>query len=367
MAPPADRPMAGQPLRSRLAQLGSSTFLRYLARRVLLSVVVVLGVAVIVFLLSRVVPGDPAVVWAGSRPRADQIAAARRYLHLDDPLPVQFAYYFWNLLHLDLGTSIRTRNPVADDILNLLPASLELVMSGMAVALALGIPLGVVSAIRRGRVADHASRIGAIAGVSVPSFWFALLLQLVFVAGLGLLPLHYRADDSVLLAHPLQRITGFYLVDSLVTGNLPVFANALAHILLPALTLAAYPLGLVARMVRTMMIQVLQEDYIRTARAYGIPRNRIHYIYALKNAIAPSIVVLGLSFAYSVVGAVIVEQIFAWGGLGQYAFLSIISSDYPAIVGVTIVVSIIYVTINLATDILQAYLDRRVTFEGVGG
>jgi peptide/nickel transport system permease protein len=347
-----------------LVELASSPFLRYLLRRLILSLGVVLGVAVIVFFLSRVLPGDPALLWVGTRPRPEQLAAARRYLHLDEPFHVQLAYYFWNLLHLDLGTSISTRNPVTTDIANLLPASVELVVSAMAIALLVGIPLGVLSALHRNRVPDHASRVAAIAGVSIPAFWLALLLQLVFVVRLGVLPLHYRVDDAVLIAYPLQRITGFYLLDSLLTGNLPVFANALSHIILPAITVAAYPLGLVARMVRTMMIQVLGEGYIRTARAYGIPRFHIHYVYALKNAIAPAIVILGLSFAYSIVGALVVERVFAWPGLGKYTFEAILSRDYPAIVGVTIVISIIYVAVNLTTDLLQAFLDRRVAFEG---
>lgn len=353
--------------RALLRELGSSPVTRYVGRRLLHSVGVVFAVLVIVFFLSRVVPADPAILWAGSLPTAEQVAIAREYLRLDEPLHVQFLTYLWQLLHLDLGTSIRTKQPVAQEIARLLPATLELVGFAFLLAFALGVPLGVLSAVKRRTTTDHVSRVTAILGVSLPSFWLAMILQLVFASWVGLFPVFGRVATSVRLVSPLQSLTGFFLVDSVLTGNLPFFASSLHHLVLPALALAAYPLGLIVRMVRTMMIEVLGENYIRTAKAFGLPRGYVLYVYALKNAIAPSLVILGLSFAYSLVGAFLVEIIFSWPGIGTFAFLAILAFDYPAILGVTLVVALSYILINLLVDLAQSVLDPRVALEPEGG
>lgn len=346
--------------RARVRKTTRAAFARYLARRAFLSVLVIVGVVVIVFFLSRVVPADPALLWAGPHARPEQIERAREELHLNDPVPVQFYHYMAGLLTGSLGVSIRTQEPVIEDLAATLPATLELIVASLVIALLVGIPLGVISGIRRGKWEDHASRVVAIGGVSLPSFWLAVLLQLVFVSTLGLLPISGRFTESLFLANPVRRVTGFLLLDALIQGNVAVFADGLWHLLLPAATLAAYPVGLVARMVRTQMIEVLGENYIRTARAYGLSARLVHYHYALRNAIAPAVVALGLSFAYSLTGAFLIEYIFVWPGIGQYAYLSTISFDYPAILGVAIVVSGFYVIVNLVVDMVQSFLDPRV-------
>lgn len=350
-----------KPRRTRGTAAGA--YARFILRRALLSFLVVVGVVIIVFFLARVIPADPAGLWAGPHATPDALARAREELHLNDPLPTQFYYYLRGLLSGDLGVSLRTHQPVVVDLAQTLPRTLELITAALLLALVLGIPLGVVAAIRQGSWVDHGTRFFAIGGVSLPSFWLAVLLQLVFVSSLGLLPSNGYVSDTVLIAYPLRRITGSAFLDSLIQGNLPVLVDWFRHLILPAVTLASYPIGLVARMVRTMMIEVLGENYIRTAKAYGLPMRFIYYRYALKNAIAPAIVALGLSFAYSLTGAFLVESIFAWPGIGNYAWYSAVSFDYPAILGVALVVAIFYVVVNLAVDLIQAFLDRRIVLQ----
>ncbi|MBO8174157.1 MAG: ABC transporter permease [Thermococcus sp.] len=335
-------------------------FREYVAYRLVLAIFVIIGVVTLVFFVSRVIPSDPAALYVGAHPTPEAIEKAREQLHLNDPLIKQYAYYLWSLLHGDLGISIRTHNPVAQDLKSAFTATFELILVAEFIAILIGIPLGVYSAVKKDSWLDNLSRLFAISGVSLPAFWFGIVLQLIFFKHLQLLPLAGRVDTVVLLQHPLKVITGFYLIDSLITGNIPVFIDALKHIILPAITLAMYPIGLITRQVRSMMIEVLQENYIRTAWAYGIPPRRIYFKYALKNAIAPALITIGLSFAYTLVGAFLVELIFNWPGLGRYAAYSILSMDYPAVLGVTIVAATAYVFINLIVDIVQVYLDPRI-------
>jgi len=341
----------------------ATAYARFIIRRVLLSVLVILGVLVIVFFLARVIPADPAGLWAGPHAPPEAVERARGELHLNDPLWTQFYYYIEGLSRGDLGISIRTHDPVWQDIVRTLPPTLELITASLILSILVGIPLGVAAGIRQGSWVDHGMRFFAISGVSVPSFWLAVILQLLFVTSLGLLPTNGYVSETVLLTYPLKRVTGSIFVDALTQGNVRVLADWFWHLILPAITLASYPVGLVARMVRTMMIEVLGENYIRTAKAYGLPARFVHYRYALKNAVAPAIVALGLSFAYSLTGAFLIEYIFAWPGIGQFAWYSSITFDYPAILGVALVVAIFYVVVNLAVDLLQAFLDRRIVLE----
>lgn len=332
----------------------------YIAYRLMLSVLVIFGVVTIVFFISRVIPSDPAALWVGAHPTVEAIEKAREELHLNEPLIKQYYYYLIGLLHGDLGISIRTHNPVAQDLKSAFSATFELILFAEFIAILIGIPLGVYSAVKRDSWLDNLSRVLAIGGVSLPTFWFGIVLQLIFFKYLHLLPLAGRVDTITMLEHPLKVITGFYLFDSLVTGNFVVFVDALKHMILPAITLAMYPIGLITRQVRSMMIEVLQENYIRTAWAYGLPKKRIYFKYALKNAIAPALITIGLSFAYTLVGAFLVELIFNWPGLGRYAAYSILSMDYPAVLGVTIVAATAYVFINLLVDLIQVCLDPRI-------
>ena len=346
--------------RSRRPGTAAGSYARFLARRSILAVLVLLGVVVIVFFLSRVIPADPAGLWAGPHARPQDLVAARAQLHLDEHPLAQFGYYLNALLHGDLGVSIRTHSPVVGDLAGALPATLELIITSLSLAMLIGIPLGVYAGVERGRWPDHVTRALAVGGVSIPTFWFAVMLQVVFVQIFDILPLQGRFTDGVAIQYPQRTITGFLVLDSLLQGNVVRMVDALTQLVLPAITLALYPIGLVARMVRTMMVETLSENYVRTARAYGLPARFIHYRLALKNAIAPAIVALGLSVAYQLTGAFLVEQIFVWNGIGQYAFQSAISFDYPAILGTAIVIALFYVIVNLVVDLVQSFLDPRV-------
>lgn len=332
----------------------------YIARRLMLSLVVLFGVSVLTFLITRVVPSKPELLWVGPRATAEQIARAREILGLDKPLYVQYWMYLSDFVRGDWGVSIRTKQPVLRDIGSRLPASLELIFAAMFLAVLFGLPLGIVSAAKSGSFLDHLGRLVSIAGVALPAFWLGMILQLVFSKELKLLPLAERADMVVLLVNPLRRITGFYLIDALITGNFPVFIDALRHLVLPAVTLCTYPLGLCVRMTRATLLEVLGEDFIRTSRAYGIREARVLGKYALKNALGPVITVLALTFAYSLAATFLVESVFAWPGLGRYASEAIMVVDYPAIMGITMLVAFTYVVLNLLVDILLAVLDPRI-------
>lgn len=337
--------------------------LEYIARRLAMAVLVLVSVSVITFFIARVIPSDPAAAWVGPHPTHEQIEQARRELGLDRPLYEQYLRYMGGLLHGDLGTSVKTHQPIASDIKVFLPATMELVLAGMVMAVVIGIPLGVLSGANKGSILDHLTRLVSIAGVSMPTFWLGLLLQLLFFGRLGILPLGSRLSTEVSLYSPVDTITGFYIVDSLVTGNLVAFRDALLHIILPAFTLGTFAIGLTIRMTRSTMIEVLNEKYILAARVAGIPERDVLFVLALKNAIIPTITVLGLSFVYSLTGAILVEVIFSWPGLGTYVTDAVLSIDFPVIVSVTLVVTVFYVFINLFLDILQSILDPRVTLQ----
>lgn len=333
----------------------------YVIKRLVMAVFVLISVSVITFFIARVVPSDPAAAWVGAHPTPQQIAQAREQLGLDRPLYEQYLRYMADLLHGNLGTSVRSHQPIASDLRIFLPATLELVLAGMLIAVVIGIPLGVLSGAKRGSLLDHLTRLFSIAGVSMPTFWLGLLLQLFFFSRLGILPLGGRISTEISLYHPITEITGFYLVDSLITGNWTAFFDALVHIILPAFTLATYAIGLTIRMTRSTMIEVLNQKYILAARIAGIPERTVLFVLALKNAIIPTITVLGLSFVYSLTGAILVEIIFSWPGLGTYVTNAVLSIDFPVIVSVTLVVTVFYVFVNLLLDLLQAMLDPRVT------
>jgi peptide/nickel transport system permease protein len=335
--------------------------LEYLAKRLLLAVLVLLGVSIITFILSRVVPSNPAALWVGPRPSQEQIAAARIHLGLDKPLYAQYFMYMSDLMRGDLGVSIRTHQPILTELETYLPATLELVITGMIMAVLIGIPLGVLSGAKKNSMLDHTSRLLAVAGVSIPTFWMALLLQFFFHGRLELLPLGSRVARDIFLFNPIQHITGFYVVDSLVSGNWEALHSSLVHLILPAFTLSTYAIGLTIRMTRSTMIEVLEEGYITAARAAGIPERTILFRLALKNAIVPTLTVLALSFVYSLTGAILVEVIFAWPGVGSYVTRAILSLDFQVIMAVTLVVTVFYVFINLLLDIIQTFLDPRVT------
>jgi peptide/nickel transport system permease protein len=334
--------------------------IRYVARRVVLAVLVVAGVVALTFVIARVVPGDPAASWAGPHASRAEIARVRHDLDLDQPVPVQIGRYFMGVLEGDWGTSIHTHQPVLSDVMDRAPASIELVTAALLFSLVLGIPFGLISAKWSGKAPDGVIRVGAVLGVSMPAFWLALILQLVFFQRLHLLPVAGQYDPNLDYTHPLTQYTRMVLVDAAITGNWLVLRSAAAHLVLPALVIASYPLGVITRMVRASVLDSVGEDHVRMVRALGFPERQVFGRFAMKLALNPVIAVVALVFAYSLANTFLVEAIFDWPGLGSYAADSISSLDTPAIVGVTLFIAIVYVLANLAVDLIQAWLDPRI-------
>ncbi|MEQ4529794.1 MAG: ABC transporter permease [Mixta sp.] len=322
---------------------------------------VMIGVCVITFIISHLIPGDPARLLAGDRASDEMVQHIRHQLGLDLPLWQQFLHYVNDLLHGDLGTSIRTGRPVLADIRLFFPATLELALCALLLALLIGVPLGVLSAVFRNRWLDHLVRLLAITGISTPAFWLGLGVIMLFYGHLNLLPGGGRLDDWL---DPPAHVTGFYLIDSLLAGDRDAFVNSVQHLILPALTLAFVHLGIVARQIRSAMLEQLSEDYIRTARASGLPGWRIVMTHALPNALIPSITVLGLALGDLLYGAVLTETVFSWPGMGAYVVASIQALDFPAVMGFAVVVSFAYVLVNLLVDLLYLWIDPRI---GRGG
>ena len=320
-------------------------------------ILVVAGVCVITFIISHLIPGDPARLLAGDRASDEIVQHIRQQLGLDLPLWQQFIRYVEQLLHGDLGTSIRTGRPVLEDLKNFFPATLELAFCALLIALVVGVPLGVLSAVYKNRWRDHLVRLLAITGISTPAFWLGLGVIVLFYGKLNLLPGGGRLDDWL---DPPARVTGFYLIDSLLSGDVDVFFNALTHLILPATTLAFVHLGIVARQIRSAMLEQLSEDYVRTALASGLSKFTIVVRYALPNALIPSVTVLGLALGDLLYGAVLTETVFAWPGMGAYVVASIQSLDFPAVMGFAIVVSFAYVLVNLFVDLLYLWIDPRM-------
>ena len=322
---------------------------------------VMIGVCAITFIISHLIPGDPARLLAGDRASDEMVQHMRHQLGLDLPLWQQFIHYVGDLLRGDLGTSIRTGRPVLADLRLFFPATLELALCALLLALLIGVPLGVLSAVYRNRWLDHLVRLLAITGISTPAFWLGLGVIVLFYGHLNLLPGGGRLDDWL---DPPTHVTGFYLIDALLAGDGEAFFNSLRHLILPALTLAFVHLGIVARQIRSAMLEQLSEDYIRTARASGLPGWRIVLTHALPNALIPSITVLGLALGDLLYGAVLTETVFSWPGMGAYVVASIQALDFPAVMGFAVVVSFAYVLVNLLVDLLYLWIDPRI---GRGG
>ena len=335
----------------------------YVVRRVALAVLVVAGVIVLTFVIAHVVPGDPAATWAGPHASAAQVAAARRYLGLDRPPAVQLLSYFGGILTGNWGIAIHTHRPVLSDLAVAAPASLELVTAAMIIALVVAVPLGLISARWPGRASDQAIRAGSILGVSMPIFWLALILQLVFAQRLHLLPVAGEYSPSLLFTHPLTRLTGFGLIDAPLTGNWPMFGSLLGHLLLPAVVIAAYPAGLLTRMIRAQVLDTIGDAHVQMVRSLGFSERAVFGRFAMKLAWNPVAAAVALVFAYSLVNTFLVEAIFDWPGLGAYTTASITSLDTPAILGVTLFIALVYVVANLAVNILQAAIDPRIRLQ----
>ncbi|WP_374571315.1 ABC transporter permease [Phenylobacterium sp.] len=334
--------------------------LTFVLRRCALLVVVLFGVSLLTFAVAHLAPGDPARLIAGPQASAEAVAHVRRDLGLDAPLWRQYALYAGRLARLDLGQSNVSGKPVLREIAARAPASLELMGSGLILALALGTPLGVWAALKRGGLADRGVGALAVAGAAMPAFWLGLMLILLFYRELAWFPASGRFTGA-----PPPAVTGLMTLDALLAGDPRAFETACAHLALPTLSIALLDLGLVARLVRNQMLGVLDAEYIRTARATGLPEGRVIVDHALRNALSPMITVVAASLATMLYGSVSVETVFGWPGAGQYVVESIFSMDFPVIMGFAVVTSAVYVVVNLLADLLYAAVDPRVRARGV--
>jgi peptide/nickel transport system permease protein len=333
--------------------------LNYILKRFFYAIPVLIGVTLLVFIISHAIPGDPARMMAGQKASREAVENIRRSLGLDRPLPEQYLHYLAGLLKGDLGRSIRNQRPVLEDLRDFFPATLELTLVSMLFCIAVGLPLGIVSAIRRNRPIDHIARVFSVFGVSMPVFWLGLMLLLLFYRHLGWLPGSGRLDVMVT---PPAYVTGMHLIDTLLEGNFGKFANALSHILLPAFCLSYVYLAIITRIVRSSMITAMGQEFITTARANGISETMVILKHGLKNALIPTVTITGLSIGELLGGAILTETIFDWPGMGKYVVDSVNFLDFPAIMGFTLVVSLIYVIVNLLVDVLYAFLDPQIRY-----
>jgi peptide/nickel transport system permease protein len=319
---------------------------------------VLLGVSIVVFFMVRAIPGDPAQIMLGQQATQEQVQQIRENMGLDKPIFVQYGLFLKDALRGDLGDSIVTGRPVTTELLTRLPATLELTAFAMLIAILVGIPVGVISAVRQYSLLDKTTSVLALTGISMPIFWLAMILVVIFGVNLELLPFPGRLDPTT----GITAITGLVLVDSLLTLNFAGFWDGLLHLIMPALALATIPMAVIMRMTRSSMLEVMNEDYVRTARAKGVVPWRVVFKHALRNAMLPTITVIGLQTGLLMGGAIITETIFSWPGIGLYTYNSISSRDYASIQGVVLYAALLFVLVNLLVDILYAILDPRVRY-----
>jgi peptide/nickel transport system permease protein len=335
------------------------SFSQFLVRRSGLALFVLFGVTLITFLLSHVVPADPVVAYLGDHAPPAMVEQVRHQLGLDRPLPVQFAIYLRGLLQGNLGVSIMSSRPVSRDLAQYLPATVELSSAAMLVAILIGIPTGIISALRKDGWPDQVARVFALGGASLPVFYVALLLLGLLYSRLGILP---GPGQLSLYTSPPPVITGMVAVDALLSGDWSALGDALQHLVLPAFVLGYASTGIITRMTRSSLLEVMRQDYVRTARAKGVLERRVVLRHALRNALLPTVTVIGLTYGGLLSGAVLTETIFAWPGIGRYATNSVTNIDIPAVLGVTLVIAVIYSIANLVVDVLYAYLDPQIRY-----
>ncbi|ABD08743.1 Binding-protein-dependent transport systems inner membrane component [Rhodopseudomonas palustris HaA2] len=336
--------------------------LTMIGKRLMFAIPSLIGVVIVTFLLTRALPGDPAAYFAGPAASKEAIEQIRQKLGLDKTLAEQFVRYTTELAQGDLGQSLTTGQPVATEIRNRLPASAELTLLGLMLAIVIAIPLGIMAATRPGSWIDHICRVTTTAGVSLPVFFTGLLLVYVFYFKLGWSPAPLGRLDVFYSAPP--NVTGFYLIDSLIAREFETFRSALSQLLLPALTLAIFSLAPIARMTRASMLAILSSDFVRTARASGLSPGKVTMTYAFRNAMLPVITTLSMVFSFLLGANVLVEKVFAWPGIGSYAVEALISSDFAPVQGFVLTMAIMYVLLNLVIDILYGVIDPRVRLEG---
>lgn len=348
---------------------------RYILRRLLSVIPTLIGVTFVIFMFTRLIPGDPAVAMLGEHAAKENVERLREQLGLNRPLfldrealregdfagffDTQYVRYIGHLFQGDLGNSIHRRIPVAETLMLRFPATIELAFVSMLIAVLVGIPVGIASAARRNSLLDGISMIGSLIGVSMPIFWLGLMEIMLFAVILGWLPSGGRISHVM----QVEAVTHFHLIDTLLAGNMTAFIDALKHLILPGIALATIPMAIIARMTRSSMLDVLQEDYIRTAHAKGLTERVVLFRHALKNAMLPVITIVGLQTGSLLAGAVLTETIFSWPGVGKWVYDAILGRDYPIVQGGTLVIAIIFVFMNLLVDLSYSYLDPRIRYE----
>lgn len=334
-------------------------FQQYLARRLLFTLPLLLGITVVAFLIANAVPADPVTASLPQNALNDEdlVRAFEEKWGLDQPLPVQYLTYLGNLVRGDFGNSIRTRRPIIEDIQQYLPATIELATLSIVVGITMGITFGVVSAVWRDTIIDYVVRVFALVGVSFPVFLLALIGLNIFYGQLGWVAGPGRLSIGVTAPPP---VTSFYLIDSVLAGDWETFRDAFSHIVLPAFILGSFVSGTIARITRSSMLEVMDQDYMRTAYSKGLKSRRVILLHGLRNALIPVVTVIGLSYGSLLAGAVLTESIFAWPGIGRYMFRASVSQDFPAIMGVSMLIALIYVIVNLLVDMLYFFLDPRI-------
>lgn len=333
-----------------------SPLVRLLAKRFGTSLVVLIGVSLLIFAIARIIPGDPARIALGPNATAQAVALLRDRLHLNDSFIVQYGYFLADLVRGDLGISLYTNRPVMTDIAQFLPATMELVIVSGLMMVALGLPLGILSARYRGTWIDHIVRLVTLLGVSAPGFVWAVILMLVFAYFIRIFPIAGRISDSM----TIQSVTGFLMIDTLISGNFKAFGNAVWHIILPAFALALSGIGQAARLVRSNMVETYDKPYIEMAEAYGFPEKRIARRYAFRPSLIPSLTIIGLDFAAMLGNAFLVEAIYAWPGLSRYGVAVILRKDLNAIVGTVLIISALFLIVNLIVDLLVSIINPRI-------
>jgi peptide/nickel transport system permease protein len=331
--------------------------LRFILRRVLSAIPSLFGLMIVTFLLIRMVPADPAAALAGDNATPQQIAQIRHQYGFDRPVYEQLLLYFGQVFRFDFGESEYSHRPVGLDIRQRLPATLELTFAALIIAIVIGIPLGVIAGVNHNRWPDFALRLFSITGIALAAFWVAIMLQLLFAMQLDWLPLRGRTSAGAVLP---PEITGSLLIDSLIAGRFGVFWDALRHLIMPAVTLSLGPLATIARFTRAGMLETMQKDFVLYERAVGYPRRRLIWIYALRNSVIAAVTQIGLLFGALIAGAVVVEAIFDWPGIGDYAVQAILTADYKVMLAVTLLIGVVYTVVNILTDLVHGLLDPRL-------
>lgn len=332
---------------------------QYAIKRFFTIVPVLIGVSLIVFSFTHLIPGDPAVAMLGERATPQRVAEVRAQLGLDKPLYKQYFIYVDKVLHGDLGASILRGDPVLRDLVRRFPATVELAISAICIAIVVGVPMGIISAVWRNSFFDGFSRLVALTGVSMPIFWLGLMLAWFFGVILRWLPTGFRLGTDVTLVS----VTNFYILDCLLTKNSAALVSSLRHLILPAIALSTIPMAVIARMTRASLLEVLSQDYIRTAESKGLPQQSVILRHAMRNALLPVMTVTGLQVGRLLAGAILTETIFSWPGIGLWIYESIQARDYPIVQGATLFIATIFVMVNLLTDVLYAAVDPRIKYD----